>query len=925
MRIVLGIVLGSFLLVLPGQVSAADGASAVGEKERVAWLKKHVAPLHSIDPGNEDFSDLEPIRKAIGEARIVYLSEPSHGDGASFHARTRLIKFLHQKCGFEVLAFESGLYDCRKAWALLREAKMRPREAVSQGVFGIWTGSEQVQPLIEYLGRQARGPRPLEICGFDCQFSAPASSRYLPGELATVLSQVPTETLSAKQRTAAVAGCKRLTAPGAILDKGQLEAFAACRKALAAMKPTAALPALELAFWQRHLENMTVLADIFVAAQERPRRIERFHSNIRDPQMARNLAWLAHDLYPRRKIIVWAHVFHLMRNQDTIAMVVEPDKTSAERKTVRPYPGIKVMGDEAHKALGKETYSLFFTAAEGEWQTVSDPEPVKLKPLIAGSLDDLLVKAGCENAFLDFRSRGKDGEWLATRLIARFLGNMDHEADWTKICDGLVFTRKQTPSTPVKVVAGNTVEGQYLPVRDAADLGLPFERFTTRDATGRTITFYLSRPPKGSAEKLPLAIFVQGSGCASVFPKKDGKIVGGLQDLLLAAGKGRLRVLVVEKPGVRFGDHPKKPGSAEEGSAEFRKEHTLPRWVEAINAAVRAGQQFPDVDWCRTLVVGHSEGGIVAAHLAAANPHVTHVALLAGGGPTQLFDLLELAAKPRRAEEPAGEARARVRRIQEGWARVCADPDNPDKLWLGHPHRRWTSFLKTSTQEGLLASRTAVFLAQGTADASVSVTGFDTLRAELIARGRDVTAERLEGADHAFRKPGAAPPHPTLSPGGRGKGEGGNIDGFRDVLGRAAGWFLEKSEPLAAEVRKELKRLEGNWEVVSLVQDGDDKPLEGTLKGLSVVMTSDQRTLRAGPRVFTQGAYRIDPTARPRRIDVTITQGAQKGQVLEGIYEVDADTLRICLAMKGGPRPTEMVSKPESGRTLMVHKAKRKQ
>src|SRR5262245_10969627 len=148
MRTVIGIGLGAFFLALTGHTPATDaGPATVSEKERVAWLKKHVAPLRSIDPGDEDFSDLESIRKAIGEARIVYLSEPSHGDGSSFHARTRLIKFLHQKCDFDVLAFESGLYDCRKAWELLREGKMTPREAVSQGVFGIWTGSEQVQPL----------------------------------------------------------------------------------------------------------------------------------------------------------------------------------------------------------------------------------------------------------------------------------------------------------------------------------------------------------------------------------------------------------------------------------------------------------------------------------------------------------------------------------------------------------------------------------------------------------------------------------------------------------------------------------------------------------------------------------------------------------------------------------------------------------
>src|SRR5262249_8734654 len=154
----------------------------------------------------------------------------------------------------------------------------------------------------------------------------------------------------------------------------------------------------------------------------------------------------------------------------------------------------------------------------------------------------------------------------------------------------------------------------------------------------------------------PLGVLVQGAGCASIFPKKDGKLVEGVQQLLVAAGNGGLRVLIVEKPGVHFGDSPKEPESSAEGSAEFRQEHVLPRWVEALNAAVGAGQWIGGVDYSRTLAVGHSEGGIVAAHLAAVNPRVTHVALLAGGGPTQLFDLLELAAKPRRVGEPAEES-----------------------------------------------------------------------------------------------------------------------------------------------------------------------------------------------------------------------------------------------------------------------------
>src|SRR5262245_46479988 len=104
---------------------------------RVSWLKKHAVPLRSIDPAAEALRDLEGLKKAIGDARILQLGEQTHGDGATFHAKTRLIKFLHQQCGFDVLAFESGLYDCRKAWELLRTGTMSPKQAVSHGVFAI--------------------------------------------------------------------------------------------------------------------------------------------------------------------------------------------------------------------------------------------------------------------------------------------------------------------------------------------------------------------------------------------------------------------------------------------------------------------------------------------------------------------------------------------------------------------------------------------------------------------------------------------------------------------------------------------------------------------------------------------------------------------------------------------------------------------
>ena len=83
----------------------ADNSSA-----RIAWLSRNAIQINSIDPtiANDDFADLKPLKAAIGNSRIVVLGEQSHGDGATFLAKCRLVKFLHQRMGFDVLAWLGG-------------------------------------------------------------------------------------------------------------------------------------------------------------------------------------------------------------------------------------------------------------------------------------------------------------------------------------------------------------------------------------------------------------------------------------------------------------------------------------------------------------------------------------------------------------------------------------------------------------------------------------------------------------------------------------------------------------------------------------------------------------------------------------------------------------------------------------------------
>jgi erythromycin esterase len=413
----------------------------------VAWLKQHAIPVRTIDPRDDDFSDLEPLRKVIGDARIVQLGEQSHGDGACFHAKARLVRFLHQKMGFDVLAVESGLYDCRKAWGMLRDGK-DPYEAVDHGVFGIWTHSEQFQPVIDYLGKAAKGDRPLELCGFDCQFTAEASKKHLLADVKGVLAQLDEKAIDGATRATLLQALEAMVkdekAPAPEVRAQQRKALAAFAKALADASPSAELPAGELAYWRQLAASNVAQAESHWFGKKEGKIDYIGLTNLRDPQMARNLVWLAREAYPKRKIIVWAASLHLMRNPTT----VRPQDNPLPQDY---YRGIVTMGHEVYKALGKETYTLAFMAAEG---AAGNPwgRAWALNPVEPGSLEGMLAAAGHTYAVVDFRHLDESGAWLRRKMTARPLGHTDMTADWTNVFDGVVFTRTMFPSTQAKRV-----------------------------------------------------------------------------------------------------------------------------------------------------------------------------------------------------------------------------------------------------------------------------------------------------------------------------------------------------------------------------------------------------------------------------------------------------------------------------------------
>jgi erythromycin esterase len=401
------------------------------------WLKANAHPIATLSI-TSDFRDLEPLRAAIGGARVVMLGEQSHGDGTTFLAKARLIAFLHQQMGFDVLAWESGIYDVHGVWRHI-QAGENVLQASRRGIFGIWTRSEQVLPTLDYVASTVGTARPLEMAGFDNQLTGSLARDSVAAHIHAFARRIGSRAADDAEWPAVAATLTELAVtahyqvkPSAADQERVLRVMAALRADAAAYAPASR----DVLFWRQALASIESFARMMWAApagQSRPQ-----DNNPRDAQMGANLVWLANVYYPGRKIIVWAASSHIARDTEILA-----SPTGG-----RPYAtGWTVhMGAEAYRVLGPDMYAIGFTAGAGR-SGLPGGFAGQLPAMMPGSLEELFARTGHEYAFVDFRNRPAGGDWLKNAFTRPF-GYQDLGGDWTRVLDGMIYTGEMVPSTP---------------------------------------------------------------------------------------------------------------------------------------------------------------------------------------------------------------------------------------------------------------------------------------------------------------------------------------------------------------------------------------------------------------------------------------------------------------------------------------------
>jgi len=383
------------------------------------YVKSNTIRLRAIDPDSTDYSDLEPIGRAIGDARVVMLGEQDHGDAPTFLAKTRLIKYLHEKKGFNVLAFEGDFFALNYHGAKSMAAVIRDH------IYPVWTACKTCRPLFRgYLPAASQTANPLLLSGFDNQMN----EAYLAPLLDSVIRQwqLPVAALPeyASELKPLLINWRQHVNDTAINNK-YLALLATIKKQLREK-----LPADD--FWCMIPDNLLTHNGYYTIPQKWSKRF--LNRNPRDSQMAVNLRWLCTKKYPNEKIIVWAHNYHISKYAGhTHDNALNTGITMGTWFTRDP-------------VMAGITYIVGFTSYEGTAGRATGfrSRIHKVRKPKANSFENWFDKA-YEYAFTDFR--GYNSMHPDSRESFNMSGSLkvyhtSFKAQWNRIFDGVVYIKK---------------------------------------------------------------------------------------------------------------------------------------------------------------------------------------------------------------------------------------------------------------------------------------------------------------------------------------------------------------------------------------------------------------------------------------------------------------------------------------------------
>ena len=390
------------------QVRAQNTDSLLNSKPFINWARDHAFPLQNSDSAL-GYTDLQPIKRMIGNARVVALGEPSHGFHEPLGFRNRMFHFLVENCGFTTVVLEGGFAESRMAADFVAGGPGTAKDAAAKLTIGEPSGEniELLQWIRDYNANPAHR-RKLEFYGMDIQL------RGFPGDTTPAHAAID-EALSYLDKVVTVEGVKIKSVLSSYLSRLSVSKYPLLSSE-DRIRLSATLDDL-IALFEREQINFigrsskanyewgyrnAVVAQLIdrmvrVMPPDQPGKIPPdawMLVNARDAAMADNVMWILDHRADGGKVLVFSHNAHV-KNDFTVggvwdAFAKPPNSTGQYLKSM----------------LGNDLFIIGSSCA---------PSMATAQP---GSLDNALLQVGKSRYIIDLRAAAGNSSvasWLRKR------------------------------------------------------------------------------------------------------------------------------------------------------------------------------------------------------------------------------------------------------------------------------------------------------------------------------------------------------------------------------------------------------------------------------------------------------------------------------------------------------------------------------
>ena len=417
------------------------------------WIKNNSFELSITDTVN--LHDLSFLKQVLKDKKIVFLGENSHGVSEFTLLKSRIIRYLHDSLGFDVLVFESNAADAFAANMTISTSDVHM--CIYNSISWLWH-VEEIVPLFNFIKESHATKNPLNIAGVDITMSN--GSYSFSHFLYNLISPINSSYAKEVQKSDSMFSRIGVRGWSGLLSRTEKDTFKIMRskqvkvysdlinfinknKDEFTQSKSQNVEAakfylqsrIDFIYWYNrdstYMGNKLQLKDSKMS-------LTNLFANFRDFMMSQNLKFLSTTLYPGKKIIVWAQDSHVKKRVYRMA-------TDSSYSKLTYTIGLFCYSGKGHTSDLEQAFggsvpdSLIY-----EFKTPSD----------SLSIESILHSSNYDNTFVDMLHQDKNfgNSWMfETTKYSEWEGKDPAEINNIRNAwDGLILVNKISPPKYLK-------------------------------------------------------------------------------------------------------------------------------------------------------------------------------------------------------------------------------------------------------------------------------------------------------------------------------------------------------------------------------------------------------------------------------------------------------------------------------------------